>query len=61
MRKIWDVVVDLIYEDPWQFLGPIVAVGVLYFLAQSLHSAWLGILLFALVGIALTLSLRSER
>ncbi len=61
MRKVWDVIVDLIYEDPWQFFGPLVAVAVLYFLAQSVTAAWLGIVLFALVGLSLLLSLRRER
>jgi hypothetical protein len=61
MRKVWDVIVDLIYEDPWQFLGPMVAVVLLYLAAQSTHSAWLGIVLFALIGCSLFLSLRRER
>jgi hypothetical protein len=62
VRKVWDVIVDLIYEDPWQFLGPLVAVALLYFLQQSLRAgAWLGIVLFALVALSLFLSLRRER
>ncbi|MDA8346347.1 MAG: hypothetical protein M0Z66_12825 [Thermaerobacter sp.] len=60
MRKVWDVIVDLVYEDAWQFVGPLVAVAVLYFLAQSVRGAWLGIVLFALVGLSLFMSLRRE-
>ncbi len=61
MRKVWDVIVDLVYEDPWQFLGPLAAVAILYLLAQSIRGAWLGIVLFALIGCSLFLSLRRER
>ena len=61
MRKVWDVIVDLVYEDPWQFLGPLAAVAIVYAVARSAQGVWPGFALFALIGISLFLSLRRER
>lgn len=61
MRKVWDVIVDLVYEDPWQFVGPLVAIALVYVLARSVTAAWVGLLLFVLIGLSLYLSLRRER
>ncbi len=60
MRKVWEVILDLIYEDAFQFLGPIVALFVVWLLAKTTQTAWLGVLLFALIALALYLSLRRE-
>lgn len=59
--SVYEVLKDLLYEDGWQFLGPIVAVLVLAVVGLSVHAAWLGIVLFVLVSISLALSLRRER
>lgn len=58
MRKVWDVVVDLVYEDAFQFLGPIAAIMVVGVVARWATGAWLGIVLFLGIALALCLSLR---
>ena len=61
MRKVWDVILDLVYEDGFQFFGPIVALAVIYLAARATASPWLGVALFALIALSLYLSLRRER
>jgi len=61
MRKVWEVLLDLIYEDAFQFLGPIVGLALVWLLARVTHTPWLGLLLFAIVGLSLFLSLRREQ
>ena len=60
MRKVWDVLVDLVYEDGFQFLGPIVALAIVWLVARVTQTSWLGVLLFALIALSLYLSLRRE-
>lgn len=60
VQGVYAVIKDLIYEDGWQFLGPIVAVLILAPLGARVHGAWLGLALFALAAASLALSLRRE-
>ena len=60
MRKVWDVIVDLVYEDGFQFLGPIAALAIVWLAAKVTQTSWLGVLLFALIALSLYLSLRRE-
>ena len=60
MRKVWEVILDLVYEDSFQFFGPIAALVVVWLLGRLSASAWLGVLLFLLVALSLFVSLRRE-
>lgn len=61
MHKVWHVILDLVYEDPWQFFGPIAAVLLVALVALSTAGVWMGFTFFALVALSLALSLRRER
>lgn len=61
MRKVWEVILDLVYEDGFQFFGPIVALVIVWLIARATQTAWLGVLLFACIALSLYLSLRREQ
>jgi hypothetical protein len=61
MRKVWEVILDLVYEDVFQFFGPILALALVWLIARTTVTAWLGVLLFALISLSLYLSLRREQ
>ena len=60
MRKVWEVILDLVYEDVFQFFGPIVGLAIVGLVAGVTRTSWLGVLLFALIALSLYLSLRRE-
>ncbi len=60
MRKVWEVILDLVYEDGFQFFGPIVGLVIVGLIAGMTRTPWLGLLLFALIALSLYLSLRRE-
>lgn len=59
--SVYEVIKDLVYEDAWQFVGPIVAVLLLALLAGRTHGIVIGLVLFVLVAASLVMSLRRER
>ncbi len=61
MRKVWEVLLDLVYEDAFQFFGPIVALAVIWLIAKGTGSVWLGVPALALIALSLYLSLRREQ
>lgn len=59
--SVYEVIKDLVYEDAWQFLGPIVAVLLLAIVGAASHGIVIGLALFVLVAASLAMSLRRER
>lgn len=59
--SVYEVIKDLVYEDAWQFVGPIVAVLLLALLAGRTHGIVIGLVLFVLIAASLVMSLRRER